>query len=299
MKQVAPAAARNRAPIAEVLAEELPPSGLVLEVASGTGEHAVHFARAFPALEWQPSDPDQQACASIAAWRAEAGLPNLRAPLALDAAAPDWPLDAADALVCINMIHISPWKAAQGLFAGARRSASIGRRLGALRALSGGWGGDRSVQSRLRCQPEAAEPGMGHPPDRGCRCPGRKLRPLTHAAGGDAGEQSQLDLPQDLIFRPCQKDRGVSSGNTPPFVMPAKAGISGCCQPPFVIARRRSRRSNPGPVCGGLWIAAGPSVPRNDEGAGCARQPETPASAGVTIRYPAWRRCAGAVEAAR
>ncbi|HTN14517.1 MAG TPA: DUF938 domain-containing protein [Sphingomonadaceae bacterium] len=119
MKQTAPAAARNREPIAEVLREELPDSGIVLEIAAGAGEHAVHFAGAFPALEWQPSDPDAGARASIAAWREEAGLANLRAPLALDAALPDWPLSAADAIVCINMIHISPWASAEGLFAGA------------------------------------------------------------------------------------------------------------------------------------------------------------------------------------
>ena len=121
MKHSAPAALRNREPIALVLADELPDSGLVLEVASGTGEHAVHFARAFPDLAWQPSDPDETARASIAAWREEEGLPNLLPPLALDAAAPEWPLEATDALVCINMIHISPWASAEGLFAGAAR----------------------------------------------------------------------------------------------------------------------------------------------------------------------------------
>lgn len=121
MKRHAPAAARNREPIAAVLTEELPASGLVLEVASGTGEHAVHFARTFPALAWQPSDPDAEARASIAAWLEEAELPNLRTPLALDAAAPEWPIDRADAVLCINMVHISPIAAAEGLLAGAAR----------------------------------------------------------------------------------------------------------------------------------------------------------------------------------
>ena len=121
MKRHAPAAARNREPIAAVLTEDLPASGLVLEVASGTGEHAVHFARTFPALAWQPSDPDAEARASIAAWLEEAELPNLRAPLDLDAAAPEWPIDRADAVLCINMVHISPVAAAEGLLAGAAR----------------------------------------------------------------------------------------------------------------------------------------------------------------------------------
>lgn len=121
MKQHAPAAARNREPIAAVLAEELPATGLVLEVASGTGEHALAFARRFPTLIWQPSDPDAAARDSIAAWREESGPDNLRSPLALDAAAEAWPIAHADALLCINMLHISPWEAAEGLFAGAAR----------------------------------------------------------------------------------------------------------------------------------------------------------------------------------
>jgi SAM-dependent methyltransferase len=118
MKRHAPAAERNRGPIAAVLTEELPAEGLVLEVASGTGEHAVHFARTYPRLAWQPSDPDPEALESIAAWRAEEGLANLREPILLDAAA-DWPVVAADAVLCINMIHISPLAATEGLLAGA------------------------------------------------------------------------------------------------------------------------------------------------------------------------------------
>ena len=115
MKREAPAAARNRAPIADVLAEELPARGRVLEVASGTGEHAVYFANRFPALEWQPSDPDADARASIEAWRKDAGLANLLAPIAIDASAGDVAAQRADAIVCINMVHISPVAATQGL----------------------------------------------------------------------------------------------------------------------------------------------------------------------------------------
>ena len=126
MKRQAPAAARNRDPIAAVLAEELPPAGLVLEVASGTGEHAVHFARAFPALAWQPSDPDLAARQSIEAWRIDEGLANLRPPLDLDAASPAWPTERADAVLCINMVHISPVRATEGLLAGAARLLPAG-----------------------------------------------------------------------------------------------------------------------------------------------------------------------------
>jgi SAM-dependent methyltransferase len=120
-KERAPAAERNAEPIRAVLARVLPPHGLVLEVASGTGQHAVHMARAFPQLQWQPSDPDPLARESIAAWREEVGLANLLPPLALDAAGDPWPLAAADAVVCINMIHIAPWAAALGLLRGAAR----------------------------------------------------------------------------------------------------------------------------------------------------------------------------------
>jgi hypothetical protein len=113
-----PHVARNRDPILAVLRRVLPPAGLVLEVASGSGEHAIYFAQSLPALLWQPSDCDAQARASIAAHRAAAAVPNLLAPLELDVTLPWWPVERADALVCINMIHIAPWAAAQGLFAG-------------------------------------------------------------------------------------------------------------------------------------------------------------------------------------
>ena len=117
----APAALRNRDAIADVLARELPETGLVLEIASGSGEHSVSFAVCFPALRWQPSDPDPAARASIAAWGAEAALSNLLPPLDLDASAADWPVDSADAIVCINMTHIAPWAATLGLLDGAAR----------------------------------------------------------------------------------------------------------------------------------------------------------------------------------
>ncbi len=119
--RTAPAAERNREPILGVLRAWLPPSGTVLEVASGTGEHAAWFAAALPGVTWQPSDRDAEALASIEAWRASAGLANVLAPVLLDAAAARWPVAAADAVVAINMIHISPWAATLGLMAGAAR----------------------------------------------------------------------------------------------------------------------------------------------------------------------------------
>jgi hypothetical protein len=120
--RTSPSTARNRGPILEVLRPRLPAQGLVLEIAAGAGEHAVYNAAALPGLQWQPTDPDPEALASIAAWRAHAGLPNLLPPLRLDAAASDtWPVAQAAAIVNINMVHISPWAATQGLMAGAAR----------------------------------------------------------------------------------------------------------------------------------------------------------------------------------
>lgn len=121
MKRTAPAAARNREPILEVLRRVVPPRGLVLELASGSGEHAVHFAAALPDLTWQPTDVSPEAVASAAAWRDEAALPNLRPPLLLDATAP-WPVERVDAVVAINLIHIAPWAVAEAVFAGAART---------------------------------------------------------------------------------------------------------------------------------------------------------------------------------
>ena len=120
-KRHAPATERNREAILAVLRAQLPARGTVLEVASGTGEHAAFFAPALAPLVWQPSDPDPELRRSIAAHAAEAGCATLRDPLDLDATAGAWPLEAADAVVCCNMIHIAPWAAALGLLAGAGR----------------------------------------------------------------------------------------------------------------------------------------------------------------------------------
>jgi SAM-dependent methyltransferase len=126
LKREAPATARNREPIAAVLREVLPAEGIVLEIASGTGEHAVYFARLFPDLLWRPSDPDPEALASIEAWRNEAGLQNLLEARRLDVREPVWPIGAADAILCVNMVHISPWAATEGLMRGAARALPAG-----------------------------------------------------------------------------------------------------------------------------------------------------------------------------
>lgn len=119
VRRHAPATERNRDPILAVLRRVLPAEGLVLEIASGTGEHAAYFAAALPRLTWQPSDPDPEARASIAAW--SSGATTVRPPLPLDAAAERWPIASADAVVCVNMVHIAPWAACAGLVRGAGR----------------------------------------------------------------------------------------------------------------------------------------------------------------------------------
>ncbi|WP_120076625.1 DUF938 domain-containing protein [Aurantiacibacter odishensis] len=121
-KKYAPATERNREPIRQVLKEELPErGGLLLEIAAGTGEHAVYLSNAFPHWQWQPTDPDPEAIASIAVWRDEEGGANLLPPVQLDASASEWPVERADAMLCVNMTHISPRAATKGLFSAAGR----------------------------------------------------------------------------------------------------------------------------------------------------------------------------------
>ena len=123
-RQVAPATERNRGPILEVLRRVLPPQGLVLEVASGTGEHVAYFARALTGLTFQPTEFDAERRASVDAWAAD--LDNVRPAVALDATAAEWLVEEAAAVLCANMIHIAPWEACVGLIAGAGRVLSPG-----------------------------------------------------------------------------------------------------------------------------------------------------------------------------
>lgn len=122
-----PAAERNTRPILDVLRAHLPAQGRVLEIAAGTGQHACAFARALPGLDWTPSDPDPEARASIAAWRTVADAPNLAEPLALDVMdRAGWPERRWSAIVCINMVHISPWAAAEALMEMTGRALAPG-----------------------------------------------------------------------------------------------------------------------------------------------------------------------------
>jgi len=125
-RQFSAPAERNCRPILDVLRQVLPAEGLILEIASGSGQHAAFFAPQFPALTWQPSDPETAARASITAWADAVKCANLRPPVELDAAAGSWPVERADAVVCINMIHISPWESGLGLLRGAARILPAG-----------------------------------------------------------------------------------------------------------------------------------------------------------------------------
>jgi hypothetical protein len=181
LRRSAPAALRNREPIAEVLREWLPERGLVLEIASGTGEHAVFFADQFPDLEWQPSDLHPDALASIAAWRDASGLATIRVPIRIDASAADWPIEKADALLSINMVHISPWRSALGLLNGASRLLPVGGPL----ILYGPW---------LKGDVETAPSNLAFDADLKSRDPEWGLRSVEDFAG--AAEERGLKLEQ-------------------------------------------------------------------------------------------------------
>jgi len=118
-RQYAPAALRNRDFIVGVLRDVLPTKGVILEIASGSGEHVVHFARNFPSLVFQPSDREPDALQSIAAWVKASRVTNARAPMVLEVSQSPWPIASADGIICINMVHISPWESALGLVRGA------------------------------------------------------------------------------------------------------------------------------------------------------------------------------------
>lgn len=179
-RRSAPHVARNAAPIAAVLTEILPPRGLVLELASGTGEHILHFAREFRKLLWQPSDPEPAALRSIEAWRAESGLFNLLPAISLDARASDWPVPAADAILCINMVHISPWAATVGLLRGAGRLLDPGAPL----CLYGPW---------RRAGVETAASNKAFDADLKARNPDWGLRDLDEAVAEAAQHGLALD----------------------------------------------------------------------------------------------------------
>jgi hypothetical protein len=186
-RREAPAVARNRAVILDALRPVLPPQGLLLEIASGTGEHCAYLASALPALRFQPTEPEPEGRASIDAWCA--GLPNVRPALALDAAAEAWPVARADAALCINMAHISPWAATMGLLRGAARVLPPGAPL----VLYGPWirDGVKTAPSNLDFDASLRE----RNPDWGLR----RLEALTAAAAADFGAPQVIEMPANNV----------------------------------------------------------------------------------------------------
>lgn len=186
-RREAPAVARNRDPILAVLRRLLPRDGLVLEVASGSGEHAAHFAASLPGLIFQPSDPAPENRASCDAWCA--GRANVRAALALDAAAAAWPVARADAVLCINMAHIAPWAATVGLLRGAARVLGPGAPL----VLYGPW---------LRDGIETAPGNLAFDADLRARDPAwglRRVEDLAAAAGADFAAPEVIAMPANNV----------------------------------------------------------------------------------------------------
>jgi hypothetical protein len=185
-RRFAPAAARNRDAILAVLRGVLPARGLVLEIASGSGEHCAHWAAALPALDFQPSDPDPANVASCDAWCD--GLANVRKALAMDATAA-WPVERADAVVCINMIHIAPWEAALGLLRGAALVLGPGAPL----VIYGPW---------IREGVETAEGNLAFDADLRARNPEwgvRRLDDLAVAARGDFDAPAVIEMPANNV----------------------------------------------------------------------------------------------------
>ena len=160
-RQYAPATLRNRDFILDVLRDVLPMTGVILEVASGSGEHIVHFARNFPALVFQPSDREPDAVLSVAAWVKAARVTNVRAPVVLDASQSPWPIASADGIICINMVHISSWEATLGLIKGAARySLRRHRSISTVHTYAKGSQRPRAIRRSIGAFAIAARPGV-------------------------------------------------------------------------------------------------------------------------------------------
>ena len=160
-KQHAPHADRSKGPIVEILRRVLPDTGIALEVGSGTGQHIVHFASTFPALEWQPSDYDQVACASIDSYRREARVKNLREPLLLEVRQKIWGHGHLDAVLAINLVHVTSWSVCEGLFDGARRHLRPGGVLFLQGPFKQGGGFDSPESARLDAMLRDKNPDWG------------------------------------------------------------------------------------------------------------------------------------------
>lgn len=192
----APATLRNREPILAVLRRVLPPSGLLLEIASGTGEHAAYMAPQLPGWTWQPTDQEADALPGIDAHGGESACSRIRPALRLDVRNPEWPVAAADAILCCNMIHIAPWAAAEGLFAGASRVLAPSRPL----ILYGPFRRDGGHTAPSNAQFDAGLRAQN--PEWGVRCLDEEVEPLAAAQGFEISQV--VEMPANnltVVFR--------------------------------------------------------------------------------------------------
>lgn len=188
MKRTSPAAVRNAPHLAAALARVLPAAGRVVEMGSGTGEHAVLLARAFPGLVFQPSDPDPVARASIAAWAEEARLPNLLAPLDYDLRVLAWQRRPADAVLCVNVLHVAPAACVEALCRGAAAVLPPGGLLAVAGPFARGPGPLGGRLARLDADLRGRDPDLGV----------RRLEELDAAARrAGLAIESELALPED------------------------------------------------------------------------------------------------------
>ena len=199
-RQYAPATVRNRDFILDVLRDVLPTTGVILEVASGSGEHVVHFARNLPSLVFQPSDPEPDALRSIAAWVEAAHVTNVRAPIVLDASQSSWPIASADGIICINMVHISPWDATVGLIRGAAAILPPGVTALSLWPVQTRRVRNGSEQPSVRPEPSRSQPDLGSARPRGGRCDSAIRWILGSGCHRNARKQSERGVPPDVIL---------------------------------------------------------------------------------------------------
>jgi Protein of unknown function (DUF938) len=197
-RQHAPATLRNRDFILDVLHDVLPKTGVILEIASGSGEHVVHFARNLPSLVFQPSDPDPDARLSVTAWVKATVVTNVRAPIALDALHSVWPIASADGIICINMIHISPWEATVGLIKGAAAILPPGSPL-SLRSIHTRRVSDGAEQIGVQPKPALSQPDQGSARPRSGRCDGAIRWILGSGYHRNARKQSERCVPPNVI----------------------------------------------------------------------------------------------------
>ena len=214
-RQFAPATLRNRDSILDVLRDVLPTTGVILEVASGSGEHVVHCARNLPSLVFQPSDTDPDARLSVAAWVKATGVTNVRAPIALDALPSVWPIASADGIICINMIHISPWEATVGLIKGAAAILPSKSPLLSLRSIQTRRVRNRPEQPSIRSKPSRSQPGLGSAtPRSGCRDGANRwmLGSSYHRNARKQGARCSVECDRVRSGRPA---RDLSSSRSP------------------------------------------------------------------------------------